>query len=663
MLRVYKADDDNNFPFRKIKGVFRKWANNVYGTISFSNSEIPFYNHSCLFLDEESENKLFLVYRQNAITIAYGFISYILENLPEDKFKDEIDIYETYYRTVFEKFRIKEAIKPNSSNRNLEIEFYDKYLTFEKKNVEESHLLENYLRKEEIEIIYQYTDSYFKYIRKVKSPESKNTSQKTMNYKKIIIDAFINNKEQKISFISYFKSNAKIAERDNFVEFEDFFNGCLFVIETYKKEIIRKYNKRLSEVTLPLHLYQQAIKSGKTLDDKGEPIKNHIDHLIDEKLFLEDRGYKSNYDYACWLTKIGDFTDDLFLQEIKLHWQDIEQIENAILQAQKEIINNIVKTINTQLYPHEHFNSIDEALNSISIDEKIILHTLIKYSNSTKRSALDFFNDILYVKANYKKTPQECYNYLKKNIDTREKEFYAIIHILRNSIEKDSDFLVILPAQYENSESVQTYIKKENQVRKQLTVHFDINPSYSLKDADYPEYDCNTHNVTDEKAIFHYINHPEHRHLFTLIPDDIEEYVKEYYTKQNKIIHLKDDEIKSIQTQVESIIKEPLNSSRKINEEKLKDYFIASFKGQGRQMNYFPTFIEEIKDITKAKEIAQIALMIYDGSQKSDRVPKEFVMWHKLFCDCLDLKPKLSYKPNKLKPISDRLEKLFNYLK
>jgi len=101
---------------------------------------------------------------------------------------------------------------------------------------------------------------------------------------------------------------------------------------------------------------------------------------------------------------------------------------------------------------------------------------------------------------------------------------------------------------------------------------------------------------------------------------------------------------------------------RKIDAEKLKEYFVSTFKGMGNgSINNFDVMIEELKTDMTGKEFAQIALMIYESGQMNKRKPNTFAEWYKLFCKYIDCEQK-SYDPNKLRTPKERLTKLFSYL-
>lgn len=91
------------------------------------------------------------------------------------------------------------------------------------------------------------------------------------------------------------------------------------------------------------------------------------------------------------------------------------------------------------------------------------------------------------------------------------------------------------------------------------------------------------------------------------------------------------------------------SNEKNINEAALKDYFIASFKGMGNNINYFDYLIEDIKKIQNAKDAARAALVIYNSDKMSKaRKPNNFNQWYKLFCGMTGCKHSRNYKKSNL---------------
>jgi hypothetical protein len=102
---------------------------------------------------------------------------------------------------------------------------------------------------------------------------------------------------------------------------------------------------------------------------------------------------------------------------------------------------------------------------------------------------------------------------------------------------------------------------------------------------------------------------------------------------------------------------------RTINEEKLKPYFKAQFKGLGNgNIDNFHWLIEHLQQDRTAKAFAQIALMIYKSSNALNNTkPNNFKAWYSVFCECVGCEQK-TYQPKDLRNPPETLTKLFNYL-
>jgi len=185
-----------------------------------------------------------------------------------------------------------------------------------------------------------------------------NINHSSMNYKQIVLNAYTENREQKTSYQSYFKREAQIANRDDFVEFTDYFDGCQNVLESYKKEIIQQYNKRLTENDWIV----SSIKSGNGIkfgdeivtDQSDKRIQDRLKYITEDKEFIQNSGYINNYDYACYLKETGEITNDIWERsnDRKLSWQVIIQIEQGVFQAKEELLiknANITQTTPFQL--------------------------------------------------------------------------------------------------------------------------------------------------------------------------------------------------------------------------------------------------------------------------------------------------------------------------
>ncbi len=171
-----------------------------------------------------------------------------------------------------------------------------------------------------------------------------NINHNSMNYKQIVLNAYTEHREQKTTYKSYFKREAQIAKRDNFVEFPDYFSGCQYVLESYKNEITKRYNKRLTEndwvVASVMSGHGIKFEDEVVTDQSDKRIQDHLHYIAEEKKFVQNRGYENNHDYACFLTETGETTNDIWGQSNvrELFWQDILQIEQGVNDAKEELL-------------------------------------------------------------------------------------------------------------------------------------------------------------------------------------------------------------------------------------------------------------------------------------------------------------------------------------
>ena len=161
-----------------------------------------------------------------------------------------------------------------------------------------------------------------------------------MNYKQIIINGYTEKGSQGTPYVSYFKRESQKAKRDNFVEFEDFFNGCNFAIRDYKNQIEREYRRPIVHLLTVENQYRLALIDGQTTDANGVSIQERIDNLEKDINYYEKTGYKDNNTYFCLTTKTGNIVAVNNLDgEHKLYYQDVSELEQAIEQAGRELIH------------------------------------------------------------------------------------------------------------------------------------------------------------------------------------------------------------------------------------------------------------------------------------------------------------------------------------
>ncbi len=162
-----------------------------------------------------------------------------------------------------------------------------------------------------------------------------------MNYKHIVLQGYWECKPEKTAFGKYFERQAKIAERDEFVEKQDFYGECLSVIKSYQDEVYYQYRKYLTEHDSALAGYRTVLKNGRTKDDKGVAIQTHIDNILQERKGKEQQGYENDtYYFWCGTDGNGKIVNDMFSLEHKLYY--------PILERMKESINILIISISEQ---------------------------------------------------------------------------------------------------------------------------------------------------------------------------------------------------------------------------------------------------------------------------------------------------------------------------
>ena len=197
-----------------------------------------------------------------------------------------------------------------------------------------------------------------------------------LSYKQIVINGYAEHHSQKTHYISYFRREAQIAKRDNFVEFVDFFNGCKVAITDYKREIEARYNNALTEYDFVLNQCYLALDRGEVINPKGEPIQDIVDNIEKIKKFIEKNGYKDNRDYLCRTTDTGIITRDIFDTQYVLYYSDIIQLESAVLQAEQELTEKVGEQrhkINVDANEVVNTKSVGRKINKSKSDESLTL--------------------------------------------------------------------------------------------------------------------------------------------------------------------------------------------------------------------------------------------------------------------------------------------------
>ena len=97
-----------------------------------------------------------------------------------------------------------------------------------------------------------------------------------------------------------------------------------------------------------------------------------------------------------------------------------------------------------------------------------------------------------------------------------------------------------------------------------------------------------------------------------------------------------------------------------IDEERLKPYFKASFKGMGQNVNHFPDLVRELEHIRRgsATDVGRAAYMIYNSSHMA-RKPQTFARWMRAFFEILDVPLPKDMSQNKYEPTKEIKDRLY----
>lgn len=120
------------------------------------------------------------------------------------------------------------------------------------------------------------------------------------------------------------------------------------------------------------------------------------------------------------------------------------------------------------------------------------------------------------------------------------------------------------------------------------------------------------------------------------------EWIIDYFQKESTPI--------SCQPEQEAVNDGGKQIEKIINEEALKKYFTATFKGAGNNgFNYFDYLIEDIKKVRNPKEAARMALIIYESDKMiKTQKPNTFKEWYRSFCEMAGCPYNPDYKPSNL---------------
>jgi hypothetical protein len=182
-----------------------------------------------------------------------------------------------------------------------------------------------------------------------------------MEKKKLIIEGYKGHRTMPL--VSFFKQQAQIAKRDNFVEFTDFFNGCKVVVSDWKRSITSRCDRSIKTLNGSINYWQNLFiyddgewakrvkKNGGIIDDYSLN-RHHEEQKVDkvQKVKeLEKEKEEWQYEKHCieiylddYTLKYGEEKRNFFdntpeRQYITLKYNTLVEIENSIQQAEQEL--------------------------------------------------------------------------------------------------------------------------------------------------------------------------------------------------------------------------------------------------------------------------------------------------------------------------------------
>lgn len=203
---------------------------------------------------------------------------------------------------------------------------------------------------------------------------------------------------------------------------------------------------------------------------------------------------------------------------------------------------------------------------------------------------------------------------------------------------------------------------------KQFVECYDIDEDYKpndLKPGDFEDMLC-------------YANIRRLKYLISICPDDeiktimnerVEKFQHEIDTRNNAVTFDTPEPPGNEQAaqpplppSAEANATDDAQPSPKVDADRLGSFFNAKFKGAGNNPDRIKDLVNDIEKIKVTKELAMIAVMIYDCRQYFIRRSSTFAAWLREFFDIIGRDcPKDTHK-NKYKP-DERIERLFYYLK
>lgn len=159
-----------------------------------------------------------------------------------------------------------------------------------------------------------------------------------MDYLDIVCKGYIEKYQHGTPLDSFFKREAQKAKRDEFCEFNDFFNGCKKAVESLKANIQQQLNNEIHENKSAINILQQGRmkhEDGHLIIDKEE-IEEHV------KIFEEQMNCLDINDFQIYFK-------NAFENKIpRFYYSELIEIENIIQIAESEI-NNLFSSQNSKI--------------------------------------------------------------------------------------------------------------------------------------------------------------------------------------------------------------------------------------------------------------------------------------------------------------------------
>ncbi len=161
----------------RIESITNIWANNKIVRMCYDQSN-GWYQ--AIKLKERNGEAVYTVSPMeqnttNSPILIKGIIAFLIRRYG----KSEKEIFEEYYHSCLSTFKNVESIKPGSSQRNLDREFYSIHHSLEKDNIDFSQKLKPYLGLDEMDLLNQYADSYLSFIKSTYGPNHEHDQKST----------------------------------------------------------------------------------------------------------------------------------------------------------------------------------------------------------------------------------------------------------------------------------------------------------------------------------------------------------------------------------------------------------------------------------------------------------------------------------------------------